>query len=105
MNSISFYDGVGILPVHGFSIQKDTHTSGKPNNSLSPLHHHGAGGQDSALPFGQVSREVMERTVHSQGSEPCQPHCSVKGLARKGFRVGRITLGELTYPDEDQKVG
>lgn len=27
MNSISFYDGVGILPVHGFGVQKDIHTS------------------------------------------------------------------------------
>lgn len=52
MNSILFYDGVGILPVHGFSVQKSTHTSGKPNNSLSPLHHHGAGCKESVLPFG-----------------------------------------------------
>lgn len=52
MNSILFYDGVGVLPVHGFSVQKGTHTSGKPNNSLSLLHHHGAGCQESVLPFG-----------------------------------------------------
>lgn len=77
-------------------------------NQITPCPRSTTMGQDvrsQFCPLGQVSREVMERTIHSQGSEPCQPHCSVKGLARKGFWVRIVTLEQLIYPNEDQKVG
>lgn len=95
VNSISFYDGVGVLSVYGFGVQKDTHTSeGKTKYSLSSLYHNGTGGQESALPLRQASGETIERPAHSQGPEPCQPCCSVKGLAREGFSVRRAS----SYP-------
>lgn len=54
-------------------------------------------------PLGQVSREVIERPLRALSLFNLR--CSVKDLAGKGFWVRRVTLRQLIYPNEDQKVG
>lgn len=85
MNSISFYDGVGVLSVLGFDVQKDTqHFWDK--NQITSCPCSTTMGQDvrnQHCPWGRQTGSSW------RGLSTCQPHCSVTSLARKEFWVRR----------------